>query len=179
MPRQPSIVRKRREDLPLKGLNVLIVDDNATTARLLRSRIEDRGAQNVDIAETEDEALDVLGNVPRPVALAMMDTLTGGAACASVLGILVKHDARIAVTLHGRHPPQQFSAPQTLIGAAAFTHIGSPEKVVSVAEDVIAADLTVHRILDERIVPRTLDRQSAMAIYGAPPGDQFPTTLQP
>jgi CheY-like chemotaxis protein len=164
---------------PLKGLNVLIVDANDTTARLLRSQLEDRGAQNVEIAVTEDEALDVLGNAPRPVALAMMDTLTGGAACVDVLSVLVKHRARIAVTLHGKHAPEQYAAPGNLVGAAAYTHLGATAKAVGTAEEVLAADLTVHRILDDRIVPPTLDRQAAVAIYGAPPGAPFPLTLRP
>ena len=84
---------------PLKGANVLIIDANVATAKLLRSQLEDRGAAAVDIAVDENEALDVLGNVPRPVLLAMMDTLTGGGTCVAVLRVLCKHRARIHVTL--------------------------------------------------------------------------------
>ena len=59
---------------PLQGANILIVDANPPTAKLLRSQLEDRGAAAVEIAINEDEALDVLGNVPRPILLAMMET---------------------------------------------------------------------------------------------------------
>ena len=168
-----------RPPQPIKGANVLVVDADPQTAKLLRTHLEDRGAQNVDIVSTEDEALDVLGNVPRPVRLAMMDTLTDGAACVGVLRVLVKHRARIAVTLHGRHAPEQYAVPGHLVGAAGYTHLATAAKAVALAEDVLAADLTVARILDDRIVPATLDRQAAIAIYGAPPGAPFPSTLRP
>ena len=52
-------------------------------------------------------------------------------------------------------------------------------KAVETAEIVVRQGLTVHRILDDRIVPVTLDREAARAIYGAPPGQPFPITLRP
>ena len=164
---------------PLKGANVLIVDHNAAMAKLLRSHLEDRGAAAVEIAVDEDEALDVLGNVPRPILLAMMDTLTGGGTCVAVLRVLCKHQARIHVTLHGRHAPEQYAVPRNLVGAASYVHLGTAEKAVETAEGVIRQGQTVHRILDDRIVPPTLDRDSARAIYGASPGQPFPVTLRP
>ncbi len=164
---------------PLKGANVLIVDHNAATAKLLRSSLEDRGAAAVEIAVDEDEALDVLGNVPRPVLLAMMDTLTGGGTCVAVLRVLCQHRARIHVTLHGRHAPEQYAVPRNLVGAASYVRLATAEKAVEIAEAVIRQGLTVHRILDDRIVPPTLDREAARAVYGAPPGQPFPITLRP
>ena len=164
---------------PLKGANVLIVDANPPTAKLLRAQLEDRGAAAVEIAANEDEALDVLGNVPRPILLAMMDTLTGGGTCVAVLRVLCKHRARIHVTLHGRHAPEQYAVPRNLVGAAAYIHQATAAKAVETAEAVITQGLSVHRILDDRIVPTTLDREAARAIYGAPPGQPFPITLRP
>ena len=163
---------------PLKGANVLILDANPATAKLLRSYLEDRGAAAVEIAIDEDEALDVLGNVPRPILLTMMDTLTGGGACVGVLRVLCKHRARIHVTLHGRHAPEQYAVPRNLVGAAAYIHQATAAKAVETAEAVINQGLTVHRIIDDRIVPATLDREAARAIYGAPPGQPFPITLR-
>lgn len=164
---------------PLKGANVLIVDGNAATAKLIRSQLEDRGAAAVEIAANEDEALDVLGNVPRPILLAMMDTLTGGGTCVAVLRVLCKHRARIHVALHGRHAPEQYAIPRNLVGAASYVHLGTAEKAVETAEGVVRQGLTVHRVLDDRIVPPTLDRDAARAIYGAPPGQPFPIALRP
>ena len=164
---------------PLKGANILIVDANAASAKLLRLQLEDRGAAAVEIAVNEDEALDVLGNVPRPVLLAMMDTLTGGGTCVAVLRVLCKHRARIHVTLHGRHAPERYAVPRNLVGAAAYVHQSTAAKAVEMAETVIDQGLTVNRILDDRIVPATLDREAARAIYGAPPGQPFPITLRP
>ena len=163
---------------PLKGANVLIVDHNAATAQLLRSQLEDRGAAAVEIAVDEDEALDILGNVPRPILLAMMDTLTGGGTCVAVLRVLCKHRARIHVTLHGRHAPEQYAVPRNLVGAASYVHLGTAEKGVETAESVVRQGWTVHRILDDRIVPSTLDRDAARAVYGALPGQPFPITLR-
>ena len=164
---------------PLKGANVLVLDGHAPTAQLLRSHIEDRGAASVEIAINEDEALDILGSVPRPVLLAMMDTLTDGAACVAVLRVLCKHRARIYVTLHGRHAPEQYAVPRNLVGAAAYIHQATAAKAIETAEAVINQGLTVHKIIDDRIVPATLDREAARAIYGAPPGQPFPITLRP
>ena len=164
---------------PLEGANVLIVDANPASAKLLRSHLEDRGAAAVEIAVDEDEALDVLGNAPRPIRLAMMDTLTGGGTCVAVLRVLCKHRARIHVTLHGRHAPEQYAVPRNLVGAAAYVHQTMAEKAVDTAEAVINQGLSVHRILEDRIVPVTLDREAARAIYGAPPGHPFPITLRP
>ena len=164
---------------PLKGANVLILDANPATAKLLRSHLEDRGAAAVEIAVDENEALDVLGNVPRPILLTMMDTLTGGGACVGVLRVLCKHRARIHVTLHGRHAPEQYAVPRNLVGAAAYIHQATAAKAVETADAVINQGLTVHRIIDDRIVPATLDREAARAIYGAPPGQPFPITLRP
>ena len=164
---------------PLKGANVLVLDANPPTAKLLRSHLEDRGAAAVEIATTEDEALDILGNAPRPIQLAMMDTLTGGGACVAVLRVLCKHQARIHVTLHGRHAPEQYAVPRNLVGAAAYIHQATAVKAIEIAEAVMTQGLTVHRILDDRIVPATLDREAARAIYGAPPGQAFPITLRP
>lgn len=164
---------------PLKGANVLVLDNNLATAKLLRSHLEDKGAAAVEIAVNEDEALDILGNVPRPILLAMMDTLTDGAACVAVLKVLCKHRARIHVTLHGRHAPEQYAVPRNLVGAAAYVHQSTASKAVDLAEVVINQGLTVHKIIDDRIVPATLDREAARAIYGAPPGQPFPITLRP
>ena len=164
---------------PLKGQNVLILDNSEATAKLLRAYLEDRGAAAVEIATTEDEALDILGNAPRPIQLAMMDTLTGGAACVSVLRVLIKHQARIHVTLHGRHAPEQYAVPENLVGAAAYVHLATAPKAVAMAESVMTAGLTVRRILDDRIVPVTLDGDAACAIYGAGPGAPFPLSLRP
>ena len=164
---------------PLQGANILIVDANPPTAKLLRSQLEDRGAAAVEIAINEDEALDVLGNVPRPIQLAMMDTLTGGGTCVAVLRVLCKHRARIHVTLHGRHAPEQYAVPRNLVGAAAYIHQATASKAVDTAEAVVSQGLTVYRILVDRIVPATLDREAARAIYGAPPGQPFPITLRP
>ncbi len=164
---------------PLKGANVLVLDNNPATAKLLRSHLEDKGAATVEIALNEDEALDILGNVPRPILLAMMDTLTDGAACVAVLKVLCKHRARIHVTLHGRHAPEQYAVPRNLVGAAAYVHQSTAAKAVDLAEAVINEGWTVHRIIDDRLVPTTLDREAARAIYGAPPGQPFPITLRP
>lgn len=164
---------------PLRGAHAIILDNSAATAKLLRSHLEDRGAASVEIATTEDEALDILGNAPRPVQLAMMDTLTGGAACVAVLRILVAHQARIHVTLHGRHAPEQYAVPENLLGAAAYIHLATASQAVAMAESVISAGLTVRRILDDRMVPTTLDGGAALSIYGAPPGAPFPISLRP
>lgn len=164
---------------PLKGANVLVLDNNTATAKLLRSHLEDKGAAAVEIAVNQDEALDILGNVPRPILLAMLDTLTDGAACVAVLKVLCKHRARIHVMLHGRHAPEQYAVPRNLVGAAAYVHQSTASKAVDLAEAVINQGLTVHKIIDDRIVPATLDREAARAIYGAPPGQPFPITLRP
>lgn len=162
---------------PLNGLNVLVVDQDATTARLMRAYLEDNGAANVEIAATEDEALDILGNVPRPVHLVMMDTLTDGAACVGVLRVLVKHRARIYATLHGRHAPEDYAVPENLIGAAGYLNLAA-QRSVALAEAVVAAGLTVKQIIEDRIVPATLDVRSALAIYGAGPRAPFPLGLR-
>lgn len=162
----------------LRGANVLILDDREATARLLRSHIEDRGAAHVEIATGIDEALDILGRASRPVLLAMMDTLSEGAACVQVLRILRQHQARVHVTLHGRWPPEKYAVPRNLVGAAAYTHQGTASIAVASAEEVIAQGLTVRHILEDRIVPATLDAASAQAIYGAGPGRPFPKTLR-
>lgn len=162
----------------LAGGHVLIVDNNASTAKLLRSHLEDRNVASVEIAATEDEALDILGTASRPIRLAMMDTLTDGAACVGVLRVLVKHRARVHVTLHGRHAPEEYAVPANLVGAAGYVHQGTAAKAVALAEAVVAAGLTVERIINGRIVPATLDMQSALAIYGAPPKSPFPIRLK-
>ncbi len=163
---------------PLQGANVLVLDGHAATAKLLRGQLEDQGASVVEIAINEDEALDILGNVPRPIHLVMMDTLTDGAACVGVLRVLVKHRAKIHVTLHGQHAPEQYAVPGNLLGAAGYSHQPTAAKAVALAEDVMRAGLTVARILDDRVVPATLDRQSAIAIYQAAPGQGFPLSLR-
>lgn len=163
---------------PLAGGHVLIVDNNRATAQLLRSHLEDRNVASVEIATSEDEALDILGTASRPIRLAMMDTLTDGAACVGVLRVLVKHRARVHVTLHGRHAPEEYAVPRNLVGAAGYSHQGTAAKTVALAEAVVAAGLTVERIIDMRIVPSTLDMQSALAIYGAPPKSPFPIRLK-
>ena len=69
--------------------------------------------------------------------------------------------------------------PRNLVGAASYVHQATAVKAVETAEIVVRQGLTVHRILDDRIVPVTLDREAARAIYGAPPGQPFPITLRP
>lgn len=160
----------------LRGKSALIVDQDATTAKLIRAYLEDHGAANVEIAASEDEALDVLGNLPRPVQLLMIDTVTDGAACVGVLRVLVKHRARICTTLHGARAPEDFAVPENLIGAAGYVKLAA-QQVVVLIEEVAAADLTVKRIIEDRCVPPTLDVQSALAIYGARPGAPFPPGL--
>ncbi len=76
---------------PLKGANVLILDESAPVAAALRAQLEDRGATYVEVATTADEALDVLGRAARPVLLTMMDTFSGNAACKDVLRVLREH----------------------------------------------------------------------------------------
>lgn len=162
----------------LKGANVLILDDREATARLIRSHVEDRGAAHVEVATGIEEALDILGRASRPILLAMMDTLSEGAACVQVLRILRQHQARVHVTLHGRWPPEKYAVPRNLLGAAAYTHQATASIAVATAEEVIGRGLTVRRIIEDRVVPETLDAASAQAIYGAGPGKPFPKSLR-
>lgn len=163
---------------PLKGANVLILDESAPVAAALRAQLEDRGATYVEVATTADEALDVLGRAARPVLLTMMDTFSGNAACKDVLRVLREHRARVHVTLHGRQPPERLGPVRAFIGTAAYFHQVTAAAAASVAETVVARNLTVFRIIDERTVPDTLDDDAAVAIYGAPAGQSFPPTLR-
>jgi hypothetical protein len=163
---------------PLAGANVLILDSDASTALLLRDRLEQDHGARVDVAATLDEALDVLGNAARPVALVMCDTLVDGGACVDVLRLLIGHRAHVAVTLHGSYPPEDYAAPENLVGAAAYTHLANSGEAVAKAEEVLRLGLDVATIVARRIVPPSLDPMSGMAIYGAAPGDRFPVTLR-
>lgn len=162
----------------LQRANVLLLEADRSTAILLRDALETGHAANVEIATTLDEALDVLGNASQPVTLAMLDTVCDGGACVGILQVLIAHRARVAVTLHGHYPPENYAVPENLVGAAAYTHLATSSEAVAKAEAVIAAGLNVREIVDRRIVPATLDYTSAIAIYGVEPGDRFPITLR-
>ncbi|MFV0297562.1 MAG: hypothetical protein ACK5JT_15715 [Hyphomicrobiaceae bacterium] len=165
-------------DSALTRSNVLILDVNVPAARRLRDDLEDGFAAHVEIVDDLDEALDVLGNANRPVSLVMADTVTDGGACVSVLRLLIQHRAHVALTLHGAVPPEAFAVPANLMGAAAFTTDVHLDEAVPTAARVLRAQQDVATIMADAIVPPTLDPVSAMAIYGAPPGDTFDTSFQ-
>lgn len=163
---------------PLHRAHVLVLEADRPTGILLRDGLEQGHDCQVEIAANLDEALDLLGNAGKPIALAMLDTFCDVGACVAILRLLIAHRARVAVTLHGHLPPEKYALPENLVGAAAYTHLATSGEAVAKAEAVMAQGLTVREIVDRRIVPATLDYTSAIAIYGVEPGDRFPITLR-
>lgn len=162
----------------LAGAQVLIVDHDRPTTILLRDRLEQDHGASVEIAGDYENALDVLGNASRPVALVMLDPSTGPMLADSLMVLLCRHRAGIAVTLHGQTPPEKLPFPGNFVGAAAYTHLATSGQAAAQAETVLAGGLTVRAIVDSRIIPATLDWTSAIAIYGADPGLPFPLTVR-
>ena len=163
---------------PLHRANVLVLEADRSTGILLRDGLEQGHDCEVEVATNLDEALDVLGNAGKPIALAMLDTFCDVGACVAILRLLIAHRARVAVTLHGHMAPERYALPENLVGAAAYTHLATSAEAVATAEAVMALGLTVREIVVSRIVPATLDHTSAIAIYGVEPGDRFPITLR-
>ncbi len=163
---------------PLEHANVLIMDADGATGRLLRERLEQDYRAVVEIATHYDAALDILGNTAKPTALVMLDPALPSLDGDALMLLLRQHKARIHVTLHGRRPPESLGFPENFVGAAAYTHLATSAIACSTAEAVVAQGLTVHDIVDRRRVPATLDWKSAVAIYTAEPGQPFPLTLR-
>ncbi len=163
---------------PLARANVLILDANRANARRLRDSLEADFAANVEIAANIDESLDVLGNAARPIRLVMADTMTDIGACVAVLRVLIRHKAQVAVTLHGRHAPEDYAAPDNLMGAAAYITADDLDEAVPKAAEVLRLRQHVATIIADAIVPPTLDPTSAMSIYAAAPGERFVHTLR-
>ena len=157
---------------------MLVVDADHSTGLLLRDRLEQDYAASVEIATTYDEALDILGNGAQPTRLVMLDPAIASLQADGLMVLLRQHKARIHVTLHGQVPPEMLAFPDNFVGAAAYTHLATSALACAAAEAVVAAGLTVHDIIDKRRVPVSLDWKSAVAIYGAEPGDPFPITLR-
>jgi CheY-like chemotaxis protein len=157
---------------------VLVVDPDRATGLLLRGRLEQDHGAKVEIATTYDEALDVLGNAARPTSLLMLEPALPNLEGDALLLLLRQHRARIHVTLHGQSPPESLPFPDNFVGAAAYTHLATSAIACAAAEAVLAAGLTVHDIVDRRIVPHTLDWKSAIAIYSADPGQPFPLSVR-
>lgn len=163
---------------PLSRRNILIVDGDEQTTMLLRHGLERDHQAHVEVVDNYDEALDVLGHAARPIDVVMMDTIGCHFAAGAILGVLRLHKARIHVTLHGARPPEDVPFPADLVGAAAYSHLAISGQAIAAAEAVVLGGFTVHHIVDRRIIPDTLDWQTAIAIYGAEPGQPFPITLQ-
>ena len=163
---------------PLENARVLIVDRHPATCVLIRDRIEQDYRAIVEVAPTYDEALDVLGNAAEPTTLVMLDPAIPSLHGDAILILLRQHKARIHVTLHGNTPPESLPFPDNFVGAAAYTHLATSAIACATAEAVVAAGMTVHAIIDKRIVPATLDWKSAVAIYSAEPGQPFPLSVR-
>jgi len=162
----------------LRRAPVLIVDADAVTARLLRATLEQDHDAQVEVVADYEAALDHLGNAARPTRLIMLDPMLAGLEADALLALLREHKARIAVTLHGRVPPEDLPFPENFVGAAAYTHMASSASASATAAAVVSQSLTVHDIINARRVPPTLDWKSAVAIYTAEPGQPFPLTLR-
>ena len=163
---------------PLDARRVLVVDADAPSALLIRQAFETLGAR-VEIAETRDEALDVLGNASSPVDLVAMSIGASGFASRAILTILRRHHARIAVVLYGQPPPERTPKAAELAGAAAFVPLSTSAAITAAGARALSQAMTVRAILDARVVPTLLDHGAAHAIYGADPGDPFPLTFRP
>jgi DNA-binding NtrC family response regulator len=162
----------------LRRAPVLIVDADVVTARLLRATLEQDHDADVEIVADYESALDHLGNAARPTRLIMLDPTLRGMDADALMALLREHKAGIAVTLHGRVPPEDLPYPVNFVGAAAYTHLAGSAAASATAAAVVARSLTVHDIIDARRVPPTLDWKSAVAIYAAEPGQPFPLTLR-
>ena len=117
---------------PLQRANVLVLEADRSTGILLRDGLEQDHDCQVEVATTLDEALDVLGNAGKPIALAMLDTFCDVGACVAILRLLIAHRARVAVTLHGRLAPEGYAVPENLVGAAAYTHLATSGEAIAI-----------------------------------------------
>lgn len=162
----------------LAGASVLIVDGGWATATLIRRCLEDDFGAAVEVVRDYEDALDVLGVGSRPVRAVLLDPAVGIATADALMTLLRDHRANIAVTLHGMTPPEKLAFPQNFVGAAAYTHFGTSTPTATAADEVLRAGLTVRTIIDQRIIPQTLDWTSATAIYQGDPGQPFPLTLR-
>lgn len=182
LPSQLAASNRARNASPVgravHGANVLIVDGNWATSTLLRYVLEQDFGASVEEARDYEDALDVLGVGSRPVHLLMLDPAIGVATADALMALLCGHRAGICVTLHGSTPPEKLPYPQNFVGAAAYTHLGTSQPTVAKAAEVLRAGLTVRAIIDQRVIPSTLDWTSAVAIYQGDPGQPFPLTIR-
>lgn len=170
--------RPARKRPPLEQASVLVLDADDLTGRMLRATLEQDYGADVEIATDYEAALDHLGNAARPTTLVMLNASLSGLGADALMALLRTHAARVAVTLHGPTVPEALPFPDNFVGAAAYTHQSISAAACATAEAVVSHGLTVHDIVARRRVPPTLDWQSAMAIYGAAPGQPFPLSLR-
>jgi CheY-like chemotaxis protein len=156
---------------------ILIVDDYPKRGEAFRKALRDDGYNEPLLAQSGDEALDVLGAHAQQfdLVIAWMPLADDGRL--DFLQILRQLGSPVRVACATPLPLGQYPKPGRLAGATAILHQPDPAGLAVQADILIQNGATVGHIVASQRVPRLIPDAWAQAIYGTLPGSRFSASL--
>ena len=156
---------------------VLIIDDFPKRGEAFRKALRDDGYNEPLLAQSGDEALDILGAHAQQFDLVIAWVPLADDGRIDFLQILRQLGSPVRIACATPLPHGQYRKPGRLAGATAILHQPDPAGMAVQADILIQNGASVGQIIATRRVPRLLPDAWAQAIYGTLPGSQFSASL--
>ena len=157
----------------LDGARLLLVDGDVQRRFLNRQWLEIAGAPEPEVADSGDEALDILGAAAQQFDAVLVWLPLRDAAAVDFAGVLRRCRSPVRLVGVTQAHIDDVSAKGRLAGITALDDSGTPRGLVQCVRAVLASGLSVEEIVRDRRVPRLIGRAWSEAIYGTAPGGQF------
>ena len=167
----PSAAKPRAQSI------ILIVDDYPKRGEAFRRALLDDGYIEPLLAQSGDEALDLLGAHAQQFDLVIAWVPLADDGRIDFLQILRHLGSPVRIACATPLPLGRYPKPGRLAGATAILHQPEPDGMAVQADILIQNGASVAQIVSTRRVPRLLPDAWAKAIYGTMPGSHFSASL--
>lgn len=175
--RSPRARTSRADDPDALRTRILIVDADDTRAQSYRQAIEVAGFPEPERATSGDDALDVLGAAAQCFDIVAAWGPLADHATVDVSGVLRCCRSPVRLIVVTDLSPRDYPDPRRLAGVCAVEGRSGERGVIQCLRQVQRDGTPVADIVDNLIVPSTLDQVWAMAVYGALPGSRITAPL--
>lgn len=154
--------------------SMLVLETSREAVAEIRARTAGFGSTDIEVAQTADSVLDMIGYASRPIDVIMLGAGAMAPAAAHVLAMLRRQATPFVAIGHSLGEPRTGHGWRDYAGVATLVNLRDearwPRRVAAAFE----MGLTVGRIVRTGRVPWNIEADVANAIYGADPGDPFP-----
>jgi CheY-like chemotaxis protein len=157
----------------LATARLLLVDGDVHRRFVNRQWLETAGTPEPEVADTGDEALDILGAAAQQFDAVIFWPALRDAAAVDFTGVLRRCRSPVRMMAVTRAHVDDLPMKGRLAGITAVDDTDTPRGLVLAVRRVLEDGLLVAEIVRDKRVPLILGAAWAEAIYGTRPGGQF------